>query len=273
MLLAEFFYGCNIPFAVADSIYFKKFIKALRPAYSPPHRRFLSGKLLDKVHDKIEKRNLEAIKKMDKEATLLIDGWQNSSSNRHNVVTMLATSNDQKVFLESFDFSSVRETGENLFKALEKSVTVAKERYDATISSVLSDNASNMVSMGNASVELMDLLYSTCNAHTGNLLAGDIIQQTENKKIMKKVKRVQKDFRRTALSDRLLKYGGHKPVLFSTTRWASQRDAADSLLKNLPSMKKVVAECENEAEIDPDAIQPKAKITQLLFNVNFLASV
>lgn len=38
-------------------------------------------------------------------------------------------------------------------------------------------------------------------------------------------------------------------------------------------MKKVVAECENEAEIDPDAIQPKAKVTQLLFNVNFLASV
>lgn len=66
-------------------------VKALRPAYNPPHRRLLSSKLLNKVHEKIEKRNSELISKMDKQMTLSIDGWQNSSSNRHNVVMMLAT--------------------------------------------------------------------------------------------------------------------------------------------------------------------------------------
>jgi len=36
-LMAKFFYGCNIPFRVADSTFFKDFIKALRPAYTKSH--------------------------------------------------------------------------------------------------------------------------------------------------------------------------------------------------------------------------------------------
>lgn len=104
LLAAEFFYGCNIPFRVAESKYFKKFVNALRPVYNIPNRRQFAGPLLDKTHDKIEIRNSELITKMDKRATLLIDGWTNSSANREYVAVMLATSNDQKVFLESFDF-------------------------------------------------------------------------------------------------------------------------------------------------------------------------
>lgn len=202
LLLAEFFYGCNISFAVVDSIYFKRLIKALRPAYNPPHRHLLSGKLLDKVHEKIEKRNSELVVKMDKEMILLVDEWQNSSYNRHNVVTMLATSNDQKIRLESFDFSSIRETGANVFDAVEKSVNIAKERYDATITSVLSDNAYNMTNMGNDAEKTLKLLYSTCNAHSGNLLAGDIIKKPQNAATMAKVMTIQKEFKKTGLEDR-----------------------------------------------------------------------
>lgn len=117
-LAALFFYGCNIPFRVADLTHFKKFVKAFRPAYEPPHRRQLAGKLLDQAYEAIEKCNKEMIVKMDKKTTLLVDGWQNSSSNQHYVAMMLATSDDRKIFLESYDFSCVRETGAKLFDAL-----------------------------------------------------------------------------------------------------------------------------------------------------------
>lgn len=85
---------------------------------------------------------------MDKEAVLLIDGWTNSSANRQYVATMLATADDQKVFLESFDFSSTRETGVNLFDAAKVSIDLAKDRYDANVYGASSDNASNMQTMG-----------------------------------------------------------------------------------------------------------------------------
>lgn len=237
-LAAEFFYGCNIPFNVADSIFFEKFVKALRPAYKPPNRRQLATKLLDQSHEKMEKRNVEMIKQMDNKVTLLIDGWQNSSANQHCVVMMLSTSNDQKVFLESYDFSSVRETGVNLNDAVEKSIELAKERYDAEVYAVLSDNAYNMQNMG-AQARKRNLLYSTCNAHSANLLAGDILQTKKYSNIMDKVMSVQKDFKRTSLEDKLIKAGGNKPELSCPTRWTSQCGACDSFIKNLAAMKTV----------------------------------
>lgn len=189
LLLAEFFFGCNIPFQVVDSKFFKKFVHALRPAYNVPHRHLLAGKLLDKSHEKIEMRNVKMIEKMDKKVTLLVDGWQNSSANRHYVATMLATSNDQKIFLKSFNFSTLRETGDNLFDAVQDAIALAKERYGAEVYAILTNNAFSMQKMGNAS-RSMNILYSTCNANSANLLAGDILKQKEYEKVMKKVMEV-----------------------------------------------------------------------------------
>lgn len=84
---------------------------------------------------------------------------------------------------------------------------------------------------------------------------------------------VQKDFRRTGLLDRLLKAGGKKPALSCTTRWTSQRNAAESFLKNLSMMKTVTAACHAEKEIDKDATAPKPHVSKLLFNAQFVDSV
>lgn len=113
-ILAENIYGCNISFATCESKYFKRLIHALRPAYSPPNRKKIAGPLLEKIHHKIEDQNQNLVQKMNKEAVLLIDGWMNSSSNRHNVNTMMSTADDQKVFLESYDISESNGTSLNL---------------------------------------------------------------------------------------------------------------------------------------------------------------
>ena len=51
--IARLFYACSIPFNVAEHKEFKSMISLLRPGYSPPNRKQLSGQLLDKVHDQI----------------------------------------------------------------------------------------------------------------------------------------------------------------------------------------------------------------------------
>lgn len=267
--LAQFFFGCNVPFRACESIHFKNFVKALRPSYEIPNRRRLAGVLLDKIHDKIEKRNSELIDKMDKQVTLLLDGWQNSSANTHNVVAMLATADDQKIMLESFDTSAERDTTENIVKIVEKSIDLAKERYDAEVYACVTDNARNMTAMK----DKVNVMFTTCNSHTGNLLAGDILKSAKNTKIMAKVMSVQKDFRRTPLESRLLTAGGLKPVLSCVTRWTSQRGAGVSFLKNLSCMKKVAADCDAEVEKDKNAIRPKPAVSQLLFKEDFVESV
>lgn len=184
-------------------------------------------------------------------------------------MTMMATANDQKVMLESFDTSAVRDTTENIVDLVQKSIDLAKERYDAEIYACVTDNARNMTSMG----AQIGILFTTCNAHTGNLLAGDILKSKKYIQIMAKVLVVQKDFRRPPLESRLLIAGGNKAVLSCVTRWTSQRGAGVSFLKNLPFMKKVAAECDAEYENDKNAIRPKPAVSQILFNADFVESV
>lgn len=193
-LLAEFIYACNVPFSSSDSNYFKKFINILRPAYVQPTRKKITGLFLDKVHNKIEQGNMELVEKMNKQATLLIDGWTNSNSNRHNVVTMLATADDQKIFLESYDISEIRETSENLLEIVNKAIVLAKERFDVEIYAVVSDNAPNMTCMGGRISS--NLMYTTCNSHTGNLLAKDVLAIDTYSALMAKVMMIQKDFKK-----------------------------------------------------------------------------
>lgn len=73
MLLAEFFYGCNVTFSAVNSKIFRNFISALRPAYKPPNRQRLALNLLNESHDKMIKRNIDLVSKMGKQATVLVD--------------------------------------------------------------------------------------------------------------------------------------------------------------------------------------------------------
>lgn len=118
--------------------------------------------------------------------------------------------------------------------------------------------------------ELQSLMYTTCNSHTGNLLAKDLIAVKKYQTVMSKVMKVQKNFRLPGLESQLTKIGGKKPVLFSLIRFASTRNAVESFLSNLPFMKKVSAsQDDNNGEIkSPDPI-----VTQLIFNATFIDSV
>lgn len=53
MLIAKFFFGCNIPFSVCQSVHFKNLIKKLRPSYPVSCRNKLSGSFLDQVYDSV----------------------------------------------------------------------------------------------------------------------------------------------------------------------------------------------------------------------------
>lgn len=269
-LLAEFFFACNVPFSTCDSVYFKRLLAALRPAYKPPNRKKLVESLLPKVNNKIEGQKKDFAKKMDKEATLLIDGWTNSSSNQQNVVAMLSTANDEKIFLESFDISENRETSEKLVEIVKECADLSKEKYDTEIYAVVTDNAANMTCMG--SQIKPDMMFTTCNSHTGNLLAKDVIAARKYATIMSKVMTVQKDFKKPGLEARLKQIGGKKPVLYSVIRFASTRNAVQSFLDNLPFMKRIAADDDEQGDVDAEK-KPAPAVSQLLFNNTFIDSV
>lgn len=251
LTLAKLFFGCNIPFSVIESLHFKNFCQSLRPAYKVPTRKVLSGRLLDDVFMKFCQSN-----SFKKNSALLIDGWKNESSNTKNVACMLHSSSGEAMFLESFDMTGVRETSTELCKIVESCIDLAKEKHNTDIYAVITDNAANMVKMG----RLSTLWHLTCNAHTANLLAKDLVPSD----ITAKVKQILKAFHGPDLEKELLFRGGYRIQLPCETRWCSYRDSFVNLKKNMPMMKQIIFDGQ---------FSISTNVKTLLINDDFLNSV
>lgn len=176
----------------------------------------------------------------------------------------MLSAGSRHVFLESFDISSERETADVLIDCVEKSIDKAKQEFGVNVYAIVSDNAANMKSMGSR----MNLMYTTCNADTGNLLAKDILKKQKHHDIVDKAMRIQKAFRKPSLMAELLRLGGTKPVLYCETRWSSQRDMLTSVIKNSKFMKRISC-AQEESENSP----LPANVSQLLFNETFNKSI
>lgn len=234
--LTLFVVGCNLPFSTVDSRFFKTFIQELRPAYSVPCSKTLSGSLLNSVHEEIVKTDRANV---GETSVMLIDGWKNSSNNTKQVVTILHSVGGQCCFLDSYDITGNSETGEELYNICQNSITLAKERYDTDVYAIVSDNAANMLKMGRLSSNLM---HSTCNSHTGNLLAKDILDLAT----ASKVSLILREFKHPDLEKDIISDGGSKIQLAVDTRWASYRDAFVCLIQNLGHMKTIAAKSKSE---------------------------
>lgn len=231
MDLAEFFFGCNISFNVIDSDLFRRFINNLNPSYKIPTRKKLATKLLEKVHTKIIEK-LKYVVPIN--GVLLIDGWKNSSANTKNVVCTIQTQDGKSIFLHSWDFSELRETGDELVRVTDEAVAMAKDRFNINIYAVVSDNASSMMKMG----RLVEVWHTTCHSHSGNLLLKSLVDV----KFAESINKLLREFK-TPLAERELKRRkGTRIMLACDTRWCSYRDTFRCCLKNLNIMRQLAEE-------------------------------
>nr|CAH7750006.1 unnamed protein product [Callosobruchus chinensis] len=115
-----------------------------------------------------------------------------------------------------------------------------------------------MVRMGSLLKHCM--WHSTCNSHTGNLLAKDML----DKKLVDNVVLVLKEFKQPDLEKMVVLKGGRRIKLPAETRWCSYRDSFKSLIENLAHMKEISAATRKKI---------KPKVTELIFNDDFIDDV
>ncbi|XP_063219679.1 uncharacterized protein LOC134529475 isoform X2 [Bacillus rossius redtenbacheri] len=248
--LGKLIFGCNIPLSVVDSNHFKNFVKTLRPSYRPPVRKTLATTILDAEYEECR-----TSLKFGEHSVLLIDGWKNEAANTKNIAAMIHNAAGDIGFLDAWDLSGESETGSALKDIVSQAIVSARDLYNTELYAVCSDNAANMMKMG----KIIDLWHITCNSHTGNLLAKELVPP----QLASRVNTLLKAFTSADQEVRLLAYGGHRITLACETRWCSNRDAFLCLQKNLPAMKKVVGQ---GVSIDPAALQ-------LMFDDNFMKQV
>lgn len=216
---------------VVESVCFRNLINHLNPAYTLPVRKTLSTSILNACFNTLQ----ESIRNMGRQdAVLQIDGWKNKSANTQNVVALLRLDDmhSQKyIFLNSWNFSTLSETGEALRELVNECIGIARERYNLNVFAVITDNASNMKRMGT----LVDIWHTTCNSHSGNLLGKSVVDN----EFATLVNNLLKEFKNVNLEARLLDLGGNRMVLIGETRWCSHRDAFRRCLRNLHLMRQL----------------------------------
>ena len=242
--VAEFFYGCNVPFSVADHPLFIQMVDRLRPGYRSPDRKKLAGPLLDSVHQDMKKAMKAKLQDVES-VTLVQDGW----SNIHNepVVAHTICTPGNSFFLNAVATEAMEKSAANCAVLAEDAMALAKQEYDVEVTGICTDNAAAMNRMRDILKESQPNLETWgCSSHLLNLLGQDVTPDN----VIGHVVKVQKHFRNHHREGALLKAEPNtvKPELPCATRWSSQIGCIGSYLKNRAAYIKVCEDLERPDE-------------------------
>lgn len=237
--LARFFFVCRIPFNVVSNFFFRTMIFAFRPAFKKymPSRKALGSTLLDRHYEMCLERDT---KNIPSRCVLLLDGWKIKFQTRKtwhlcyltpwkgNHFSSIPTlwremkRRTPKICIIWYNHLQIINRNPKFLKKLFFQQTLRileyiKEKYKTQIKTFVSDNCNTMIALGE---KLRHILWrSGCNAHIGNLLAGDVI----NKDVCNKLRDIQKLFKQTKFETLVKEKGGHRVKLGSATRWCYYR--------------------------------------------------
>lgn len=172
--LARMFYANGLPFALAESKYFKEAIAAVArsgASYKPPGRAAISTTLLQaEVADIDQKLAVYTREAAITGITLVSDGWSNVQN--RPIINFLAVGPDGAIFLDAVDTSGETKDGKFIANALAK---VIDAQGKDNVVQVVTDSAANCVSARKQLAELYPgIVFSPCAAHCLDLLLEDI---------------------------------------------------------------------------------------------------
>jgi hypothetical protein len=221
IIVAKFFFGCNIPFACADSALFKNMIRELRPEYQAPCARTLSKGLLDKLHDQFMEDSKFPVKNY---GTLMLDGWKNSSNNSKEVAATIKPRKGREIFIGSYDFTDKSENQNTLRDIMCVAANQSETLFNIEVDSVCTDNVYSM----RAAARDTNFVNYGCKAHVGDLMLGDMA----NKTLKSEVREIVVCFRKPSLQERILQLGGSHIYYAGTTRLVSLKNIIYKVITN-----------------------------------------
>ncbi|XP_073036746.1 uncharacterized protein [Primulina eburnea] len=186
--LARWVYEAGIPFHAIDNDSFKKFVEALGqygPGYIPPSQYQLREPLLK---GEVEKTK-ETLKKQEEEwenngCSIMIDGW--SDRKRRSIINFCVNCKLGTAFISSKEASNEAHTAKYLFEY----VTACIDRVGAkNVVQIVTDNASNNMAAANLlALERSSIFWTSCSAHTINLMLEGISKLQMFNGVIKKAK-------------------------------------------------------------------------------------
>lgn len=253
VVIAKFFYSCNISFNTAENPHFKKMIETLRPGYPSPNRKELAGGLLNKVYDECELEMKDYLK--GKTLTLMQDGWSNVHNNP--VIANCVSDGVKSFFINSIETSTNHKDAAYCLDLAIEAIRHCETKYSCKINSFVSDNENKMKKMRSALQTARNdhdpnnsFISYGCAAHYMNLLGQDICQIKNIASILSQIVEVSKYFRNHHVPKGYLNNFKEalEPQLPGDTRWNSQLTCVQVFLKNREFYCKICTEHSDEVE-------------------------
>lgn len=231
--LASCFYTLGMPFKLVDHSAFRSFLKDLRPAYKPPHRKELAGALLQAAYNKEHAKMIKALER-EQRLTLVTDGWSNIK--HQSIINYMLVTGTGTAFFYRADTSASNKHDQ--FYLSEEMLKVIEEVGASKFVGICTDTAANM----KAAVALVQTKYPHihgvgCASHQLNLVIGDILKLEMLSEPLEQAVEVAKWFRRHHIPNNELEenqkrlYG--KTIALAlpvSTRWQSVNNCVKALL-------------------------------------------
>jgi hypothetical protein len=239
---ADVYYHTGIPFNVADNSAVTAFFKILRPAWTPPNRRQLSGTLLEASFARQVGHTAAAFTR-EPLVALVTDGWSNIRNDHLvNYVAVFPYSDNPPIFLKSIVTGETKQTSESIADAIE---AVIDEVGRHRVAGVVTDNAANMQGAWSLLKQRHPtLICNGCAAHTFNLLVKDVCQSPDIASVLESCRTITTFVKtRTAVVSRFKTIQTaqqlegtiqHKRrlVLPADTRWYTHHSCVKRVLEN-----------------------------------------
>ena len=163
----KFVVGTNSPFAIVENANLRRLVDIWRPGTKIPSRQTLAGPLLHRVFAE-EKLKVEKVVK-DQVCTMMIDGW--STKVMETVLGVAISVLGQTFPFDTLDTSGQFHTTDYLVKIFKEELIKIEAEWGVTVSSTVTDNASNKASFRHLVKNPSELMHSYgCQAHHMNLL-------------------------------------------------------------------------------------------------------
>lgn len=167
-LLARAIYASAAPLSLVENPYWKKFFKAIRPAYRPPNRQMTSNSLLEEEHLEISMKVKELVASSSSVA-IVCDGWTNI---RNEAIVNFIITLPEPVFWYSLPTGSTSHTAENMALEIGK---IIEEVGHSKVLGICTDNAANMKKAWSILKDKYHhLICYGCAAHGLNLIFSDV---------------------------------------------------------------------------------------------------
>lgn len=241
---SNFFFGCNLDFDIADSGFFKSFIKLLRPGYVPPKSEEISTTMLDTAFLKFEDRKKDFQNSPGILFVKVVD-----HQDKKSLISFISDLNGGIFFLKTFNISAEGHYDNNLNENVIAAMDLAASKYCVDIFAILSKDVLNSHMISN-------VWLLKCNKEIVNSVA----ETFSKKELFQNLCLILNDYKNNETLNDALKISFDDISQKNSISWMFEYNACSFFISNLHRLRQLLGE---------GKISFNQNITSLIFNDAF----